>query len=163
SCYEEVKRLRITVPDQFAAGVKRNSLCVNSENYVFATINRSAQFIRFHLVNCVGAQNAMLDVLWLKITFLNKELHFLRVVILSRGVAARLPSTAPLPGGRRLAAARSGVSDCAGFAPNIKQKRLALTALSLTPCHPPSSSVSSLRPCRLVFPRCRSSERKNKP
>jgi len=40
---------------------------------------------------------------------------------------------------------------------------LALTALSLTPCHPPSVSVLSLRPCRLVFPRCRSGERKNKP
>jgi len=57
---------------------------------------------------------------------------------------------------RRLAAARTGVSDCAGFAPNINQTRLALAALSLTPCHPPSGSVSSLRPCRLVFPRCRS-------
>jgi hypothetical protein len=29
---------------------------------------------------------------------------------------------------------------------------LALTALSLTPCHPPSASVLSLSPCRLVFP-----------
>ena len=42
-------------------------------------------------------------------------------------------------------------------------RTLALTALSLTPCHPPSASVLSLHPCRLVFPRCRSSERKNKP
>jgi hypothetical protein len=40
---------------------------------------------------------------------------------------------------------------------------LALTALSLTPCHPPSVSALSLRPCRLVFPRFRSGERKNKP
>ena len=59
-------------------------------------------------------------------------------------------SLRPLPGGRRLAAARTGVSDCAGFAPNEPQPRLALTALSLTPCHPPSVSVLSLSP----FPSC---------
>jgi hypothetical protein len=40
---------------------------------------------------------------------------------------------------------------------------LALTALSLTPCHPPSDSVLSFTPFRLVFSRCRSSEEKNKP
>jgi len=34
---------------------------------------------------------------------------------------------------RRLTAARTGVSDCAGFAPNQTQLRLALAALSLTP------------------------------
>src|ERR1035441_4653427 len=38
-----------------------------------------------------------------------------------------------------------------------------MPAPSLTPCHPPSASVLSLRPCRLVFPRSRSNERKNKP
>jgi hypothetical protein len=32
---------------------------------------------------------------------------------------------------------------------------LALTALSLTPCHPPSASVLSLSPFRLVSSRCR--------
>jgi hypothetical protein len=52
--------------------------------------------------------------------------------------------------------------DCAGFTPNKTQLRLALAALSLTPCHPPSRSVSSLRQYRFVFSRCRSSERKNK-
>ena len=36
-------------------------------------------------------------------------------------------------------------------------------AFSLTPCRPPSASVLSLQPCRLVFPRYCSSERKNKP
>jgi hypothetical protein len=41
--------------------------------------------------------------------------------------------------------------------------RLALTALSLTPCHPPSASVLSLSPFRLVSSRCRSSEERNKP
>ena len=35
----------------------------------------------------------------------------------SLGYAAFFPLR-PLPGGRRLAAARTGVSDCAGFAPN---------------------------------------------
>jgi hypothetical protein len=40
---------------------------------------------------------------------------------------------------------------------------LALTALSLTPCHPPSGSVLPFAPFRLVFSRCRSSEEKNKP
>jgi hypothetical protein len=40
---------------------------------------------------------------------------------------------------------------------------LALTALSLTPCHPPSDSVLSLSPFRLVSSRCRSSEGRNKP
>jgi len=40
---------------------------------------------------------------------------------------------------------------------------LALTALSLTPCHPPSASVLSLSPFRLVSSRCRSSEGRNKP
>jgi hypothetical protein len=40
---------------------------------------------------------------------------------------------------------------------------LALTALSLTPCHPPSVSVLSLSPFRLVSSRCRSSEERNKP
>jgi N-terminal domain of anti-restriction factor ArdC len=40
---------------------------------------------------------------------------------------------------------------------------LALTALSLTPCHPPSFSVRPFAPFRLVFSRCRSSEEKNKP
>jgi hypothetical protein len=39
---------------------------------------------------------------------------------------------------------------------------LALSALSLTPCHPPSTSVLSLRQHRFVFSRCRSSERKKK-
>src|ERR1022692_4222347 len=43
------------------------------------------------------------------------------------------------------------------------QPRLALTALSLTPCHPPSASILSLRPYRLVFSRCRPRERKKKP
>ena len=80
--------------------------------------------------------------------------HTIAAILAPRWLRAS-PPTAPLPGGRRLAAARTGVSDCAGFAPNINQKRLALTALSLTPCHPPSSSVSSLRPCRLVFPSMR--------
>ena len=42
-------------------------------------------------------------------------------------------------------------------------RRLALTALSLTPCHPPSASVLSLSPFRLVSSRCRSSEERNKP
>ena len=31
---------------------------------------------------------------------------------------------------------------------------------SLTPCRPPSASVLSLHPGRVVFPHCRSSERK---
>jgi hypothetical protein len=61
-----------------------------------------------------------------------------------------------------LAAARTVVSDCAAFAPNKTQLRLSLTALSLTPCHPSSGSVLSLRQSRFVFSRCRSSERKNK-
>jgi hypothetical protein len=61
-----------------------------------------------------------------------------------------------------LAAARTVVSGCAGFAPNKTQPRLSLTALSLTPCHPSSGSVLSLRQSRFVFSRCRSSERKNK-
>jgi hypothetical protein len=65
--------------------------------------------------------------------------------------------------GRRLAAARTGVSDCAGFAQNQTQPRLALTALSLTPCHPPPASVLPFAPFRLVFSRYRSSEEKNKP
>jgi len=56
-----------------------------------------------------------------------------------------------------------GVSDCAGFAPNEPQPRLALTALSLTPCHPRSASVLSLSPFRLVSSRYRSSEERNKP
>ncbi|MGC2170931.1 MAG: hypothetical protein WA623_06045, partial [Candidatus Sulfotelmatobacter sp.] len=42
-------------------------------------------------------------------------------------------------------------------------RTLALTALSLTPCHPPSASVLSLSPFRLVSSRCRSSEERNKP
>jgi hypothetical protein len=33
-------------------------------------------------------------------------------------VASQFVPLRPLPGGRRLAAARTGVSDCAGFTPN---------------------------------------------
>jgi hypothetical protein len=54
-------------------------------------------------------------------------------------------------------AARAGASDCAGFAPNKTQTRLALTALSLAPCHlhkPPFSSFH----VPSVFVRWRSSE-----
>jgi hypothetical protein len=40
---------------------------------------------------------------------------------------------------------------------------LALTALSLTPCHPPSPSILPLSPFRLVSSRCHSSEERNKP
>src|SRR6202790_2266062 len=43
-------------------------------------------------------------------------------------VASRLLSTAPLPGGRRSAAAQTGVSDGAGFAPNHKARAV---------CHSP--------------------------
>ena len=95
-------------------------------------------------------------------------LHSLRfpsglTIYLQHEAAPLLFSTSPLPGGRRLnRAARTGVSDCAGFAPNKTQLRLALSALSLTPCHPSSGSVLSLRQYRFVFSRCRSSERKNK-
>src|SRR5207302_6275073 len=58
----------------------------------------------------------------------------------------------PLPGGRRLAAARTGVSDCAGFAPNEPQPRLALAALSLTPCHPPSTPFRPFYRSALFLP-----------
>jgi hypothetical protein len=40
---------------------------------------------------------------------------------------------------------------------------LALTALSLTPCHPPSASVLSLPPVSACFFPLRFSEEKNKP
>jgi len=73
------------------------------------------------------------------------------------GYAASFPLRA-LPSGRRLAAARTGVSDCAGFAPNQPQPRLALTALSLAPCHPPSHSVLFFSPSHLFSSRCRFSE-----
>src|SRR5580698_862653 len=91
------------------------------------------------------------------------SVDYIQRVLFLGGRLDHLSPLRPLPGGRRLAAAPTGASDCAGFAPNQTQLRLALTALSLTPCHPPSASVLSLRRCRLVFPRCRSGERKNKP
>jgi len=43
------------------------------------------------------------------------------------------------------------------------QSRLARTALSLMPCHPPSASVLSLPPASACFFPLRSSEEKNKP
>src|SRR5258708_16636719 len=72
-------------------------------------------------------------------------------VLLKRKATPSFSPLRPLPRGRRLAAARTGVSDCAGFAPNETQPRLALTALSLTPCHPPSGSVLPLLRSGLFF------------
>lgn len=73
----------------------------------------------------------------------------------SNGSLRRLFPLRPLPGGRRLAAARTGASDCAGFAPNHKTKAV---------CHEPrfhSRPATLFRPpfCpfhqyRLVFSRC---------
>ena len=78
-------------------------------------------------------------------------------------VASHLHSTASSSEWTPLSrAARAGVSDCTGFAPNETQPRLALTTLSLTPCHPPSASVPSLSPVRLVF-FAALGEEKNKP
>src|SRR5580658_9855928 len=57
----------------------------------------------------------------------------LKRFLLRRWLRVLLPLR-PLPGGRRSAAAPTGLSDCAGFAPNYPLPRLALTALSLTPC-----------------------------
>src|ERR1700730_7172393 len=56
---------------------------------------------------------------------------------LNIGGSASLFPLLPCSGGRRLAAARTVVSDCAGFAPNKPQPCLSLPALSLTPCPPP--------------------------
>jgi hypothetical protein len=53
-------------------------------------------------------------------------------------------SLRPLPGGRRLAAARTGVSDCADFAPNYPQPRSSSRAGLLPP--------SPLRTVRESFP-----------
>ena len=66
---------------------------------------------------------------------------------------SQLFPTTPVSGWTPLGA-RTGLSDCAGFAPNQKTKSsLALAALSLTPCHPPGlRSVLSADPfcfCRL--------------
>src|SRR5271169_5792915 len=67
----------------------------------------------------------------------------------------------------RVDAARPRLERALRTAPASRQtnpnRTLALTALSLTPCHPPSASVLSLSPFRLVSSRCRSSEERNKP
>jgi hypothetical protein len=51
----------------------------------------------------------------------------------------------------------------AGFAPNKQQPRLALAALSLTPCHPPSDSVLSFSPSRLFSSAGAHVKNENKP
>ena len=80
----------------------------------------------------------------------------------TEGYAIFIPLRPP-PGGRPSAGARTDVSDCAGFAPNLTKSGLSLTALSLTPCHPPESFVLSCSPFRSVFFGCRSSEQQKQP
>ena len=62
----------------------------------------------------------------------------------------------PLPGGRRSAAAPAGASDGRRFrAKHNPKPSLALTALSLAPCHPPSDSVLPRSSGPAVFVGCR--------
>jgi hypothetical protein len=51
----------------------------------------------------------------------------------------------------------------AGFAPNRNQERLALTALSLAPCHPPEASVLPFAPFRLFLSANAVSEEQKQP
>jgi hypothetical protein len=69
----------------------------------------------------------------------------------------------PRSGGRRSAAARTGVSDCADLAPIKPKTTLALTALSFTPYHPHLASVSFLSPFRLFLSAGAQLKNKNRP
>ncbi len=69
----------------------------------------------------------------------------------------------PLSRGRRSAATRTGVSDCADLVPIKPKTTLALTVLSFTPCHPHLASVSSLSPFRLFLSAGAQVKNKNRP
>src|ERR1700756_2524419 len=85
SRYEEVERIGSLVADQLSACVEGTSLAINSQDGVFATINRGAQFVWFHLVNNTCTHDAMFQVLNVKIAFFNEQLYFFRVVVSSGG------------------------------------------------------------------------------
>src|SRR2546427_9997433 len=83
SGYEKVKRLGVSVANEFPARVKSHALRVHASDCVLTTVNGSSQIVRFNLLDHSRAENATFHIYEVKIACFDEVLDLFRVLVLS--------------------------------------------------------------------------------